>query len=111
MKKICSFVLILILCTGVFTSCKKDKGEPPVLPPAESMTIDFTNFASTKKSADLISGQKGTENSNWNYAAIVAGFWKVIININLAVPVTAFNVAVNQTPVFISTKTWQWSYN
>lgn len=109
MKKICSLVLILYL--GCFTGCKKDKGEPPVLPPAESMLIDFTNFASAKKSADLISGQKGTQNSNWEYAAFVAGFWKVIININLAVPVTAYNIAINQSPVFISTKTWQWSYN
>ena len=111
MKKIYSLVLVLILSTGFFTGCKKDKGEPPVLPPQESMTIDFSNFVSVKKSADLIAGQKGTENSNWEYAATVAGVWKLILNTTLAVPVTAFKVAVGQTPVYISTKFWQWSYN
>jgi hypothetical protein len=111
MKKISSLVLIIILSTGFFTGCKKDKGEPPKLPPPESMTIDFSNFASTKKSVEVIPGQKGTENSNWEYAATVAGVWKLIINTTLAVPITAFKAAVDQVPVFISTKNWQWSYN
>jgi len=111
MKKIFSLVLLLVFSTGFFTGCKKDKGEPPVLPPQESMLIDFSNFATTKKSADLIPGQKGTENSNWEYAAIVAGYWKLIINTTLAVPVTAFKAASDQVPVYISTKNWQWSYS
>jgi hypothetical protein len=111
MKKIFSLVLILIITIGLFTGCKKNKGEPPVLPPQESMIIDFTNFATVKKSVDLIPGQKGTENSNWEYAAIVAGYWKLIISLNLAVPVTAFKAAVDQVPVYISSKNWQWSYN
>jgi hypothetical protein len=111
MKKILALVFIIILSGGFFAGCKKDKGEPPVLPPSESMTIDFSNFVSAKKSADLIPGQKGTENNNWEYAATVAGFWKLIINTTLAVPVTAFKTAVDQVPVFVSTKLWQWSYS
>lgn len=111
MKKIFSLVLILILSAGFFTNCKKDKGAPPVLPPKESMTIDFTNFSSAKKSIDFVSGQKGSVNSNWEYAATVAGVWNLIINTTLAIPVTAFIAAFDKTPVFISTKTWQWSYN
>jgi hypothetical protein len=75
------------------------------------MTIDFSNFASLKKSLDLISDQKGTENSNWEYAAFVAVFWNSIINSTLAVPVAAFNAAINQVPVYVSSKNWQWSYN
>jgi hypothetical protein len=110
MKKLCSLVIIIILSTGLFISCKKDKGEPPVLPPKESMLMDFSNFASTKKSAEFIPGEKGTANSNWEYAAVVAGYWRVIINTNLIVPVTAFKLAVEQAPVNIGTKTWQWSY-
>lgn len=111
MKKLLSLALILILSTSFFTGCKKDKGVAPTLPPQESMSIDFSNFVSAKKSVDLISGQKGTENSNWEYAAIVAGVWKVIINVTLAVPVAAFKLAVDQVPVYISAKNWQWSYN
>ena len=87
MKKFCSIVLILALSSGFFSGCKKDKGDPPVLPPAESMTIDFSNFASAKKSLEILPIEKGTANSNWEYAATVAGFWKLIVNTTLAVPV------------------------
>ena len=111
MKKLFSLGLILILFSGTFTNCKKDKGDPPVLPPQESMVIDFSNFASLKKSADLLSDQKGTENSNWDFAATVAGVWKLIINTTLIVPITSFKLAIDQDPVYLSTKTWQWSFN
>jgi hypothetical protein len=111
MKKLLSFTLILILSAGFITSCKKDKGEPPVLPPAESMSIDFTNFVSGAKSAGLAYDQKGTENSNWEFAAVVAGVWRLILNTTLVVPVASFKLAVNQNPVFLSDKTWQWSYS
>lgn len=111
MKKIFSLIFIVALSSGFFPGCKKDKGDPPVLPPQESMTIDFSNFTSTKKSADMLPVQKGTNSANWDYAALVAGVWNVILTANLAVPVAAYKLAVNQTPVFIATKTWQWSYN
>ena len=111
MKKLLSIILLVILTADFFSGCKKDNGVPPALPPKESMTIDFSNFASGKKSADLISDQKGTENSSWEFAATVAGVWKLIINITLAVPVTSFNLAADQDPVFINNNTWQWSYN
>jgi hypothetical protein len=112
MKKLMTLTLILVLSAGLLTKCKKEnKGEPPVLPPKESMTIDFSNFANVKKSADVITAWKGTENSAWEFAAVVAGVWNLIINNTLAVPVASFKLAANQTPVYIDTKTWQWSYN
>ena len=111
MKKLLSFALILFLSTGFFPGCKKDKGSPPVLPPKESMTIDFSNFTSGKKSVDLTYNQKGTEDSNFQFAALVAGVWKLIINTTLLVPVTAFKLAVDQNHAYLDTKTWQWSYN
>jgi hypothetical protein len=110
MKKIFPLLFILILSAGFFTGCKKDKGDPPALPPQESMNIDFTNFISAKKSEALIPGQKGTDNSNWEFAATTAETWNLIINTTLAVPVAAFKAAVNEVPVYISTKNWQWSY-
>jgi hypothetical protein len=111
MKKTYFIVLIFILSAGFFTGCKKDKGDPPVLPPQESMTIDFSNFASAKKSLDILPSEKGTANYNWEYAATVAGIWKLIINTTLAVPVLAFKTATEKTPVYISTKNWQWSFD
>ncbi len=111
MKKFFSLALILILSAGILNNCKKDKGDPPVLPPMESMTIDFSNFASQKKSAEIADYGKGTETSNWEFAATVAGFWKILMSTTLAIPVASFKIAINQTPVYLDTKTWQWSYN
>jgi hypothetical protein len=111
MKKLLSISLILILITaGFYTGCKKNKGEPPVLPPPESMAIDFSNFGALKKSEVLTFGQKGANNTNWEYAAIVVGVWKLIITSTLAVPITSFKLAIDQDPVYLEEKTWQWSY-
>lgn len=110
MKKQIFIVLVFSLCGAIFTSCKKDKGDPPVLPPAETMAIDFSNFSTGKKSAEMMSGTKGTENSNFEFAATVAGIWKLIIGTTLAVPVNSFKAAIGKEPVYLSDKTWQWSY-
>jgi hypothetical protein len=107
MKKFFFFGLILILCSAIYIGCKKDKGDPPTLPPKESMTIDFSNFDSGGKSG----GAKGTNTSNYEFAAVVAGLFKVIVNTTLIVPVSSFKIAMDQTPVYISDKNWQWSYN
>jgi len=111
MKKFLSVFLIIILSISILSNCKKDKEVAPVLPPQGSMTIDFSNFGTQKKSGDIIFGQKGTENSNWEFAATVAGIWKMILSTTLIVPVTAFKLAVNQEPAYLSDQTWQWSYN
>ena len=51
MKRLLLITLIISLPAFYFIGCKKDKGDPPVLPPYESMVIDFSNFTSKKKSA------------------------------------------------------------
>lgn len=84
--------------------------EHPLLPPYESMLIDFSNFSAKNKSIDQISYQKGPENSNWDYAATVAGVWKLIITTTLNVPITAYRLALNQDPTYLGSNTWQWSY-
>jgi hypothetical protein len=57
MKKLLIITLVIALSGATFNSCKKDKGDPPVLPPAASMLIDFSNFDSGKKSlADISVG-------------------------------------------------------
>lgn len=110
MKKLLSLILIIALSAGIFSGCKKDKGDPPGLPPLESMTIDFSNFLTLKKGASQ-SEQKGTENSNWEFAAVTAGFWNILLTTTLAIPVATFKLAIDQDPVFLETKTWQWTYN
>lgn len=110
MKKVFLLSLILCLSVVVINSCKKDKGDPPLLPPAESMTIDFANFESAKKGDVTVSVPKGTENSNWALAAGVAMIWKSVIYSTLAIPVYSFQKAIEQkNPVYLDDQTWQWS--
>jgi len=110
MKKLFLLSLILSLSVVVMHSCKKDKGDPPLLPPAESMTINFNNFESSKKGEAAVSIPKGTENSNWEFAAGAAMLWKSIIYSTLAIPVYSFQKAVEQkNPVYLEDQTWQWS--
>jgi hypothetical protein len=73
----------------------------PILPPYESMIIDFSNFSATK----------ATENSNWEFATSVTGIWKILVNTTLNVPITAYKFARDQSPVNLSDNIWQWSYN
>jgi hypothetical protein len=110
MKKIISILLVLVVSSGFFTGCKKDKGAPPTLPPAESMTIDFSNFTTARKSLEFVSAEKGNVNSNWAFAAAAASVWKLIINSTLAIPVLAYQTAIGKTPAYVSTKNWEWSY-
>lgn len=109
MKRVVSLIIITTFIITQFTGCKKDKGDPPVLPPAETMTIDFSNFQSGTKGNTSISIPKGTVSSNWEFSAGAALLWKAIIYTTLAVPVYSFQVAVDQKPVYIEDKTWQWS--
>jgi len=109
MKKSLSLLIITSLVLTLFTGCKKDKGDPPLLPPAESMTIDFSNFESGAKSDFPIFESKGTQNSNWEFSAAAAILWKTIISTTLAVPVYSFKATVSKQPVYLDDNTWQWS--
>jgi len=111
MKRIVSLLLLMAIITTLVTSCKKKPGPAPDLPPLESMLIDFSNFESGKKSADLFNLPKGVENSNWEFAAFVAGTWNTLIAYTLAVPVAAFKLSIDQTPVYLDDQTWQWSFS
>ena len=113
MKKHYALSFTFILICGLFWSCEK-KGSPPTLPPAESMTIDFSNFVSNLKSAPvngLLKSTLAVENTNWTVAATVAGWWNSILVINLAIPVAAFEIAANSSPTYLDNKTWQWKYS
>jgi hypothetical protein len=113
MKKLFLISLIITLVAGLFWGCEK-KGNPPALPPVESMTIDFSNFVSSKKSAFIAGEVKGVtlgDKSNWALASTIAGVWNLILSINLVVPVASFKLAVNNTPVYLDNKKWEWSYN
>ncbi|MGD0342422.1 MAG: hypothetical protein ABSA76_12030 [Bacteroidales bacterium] len=108
MKRIFALITIIIFSANLFTGCKKDKGNPPTLPSSGSMAIDFSNFSSGTKS-DGTDLPKGVNAIDWNYAALMAGYWKTIITGTLAVPVAVFKLAADRTPSYVSTKKWQWT--
>lgn len=107
MKKLIALSLLILIA---FAGCKKDKGDPPVLPPAESMIIDFSNFESAGKSADVKS-VKGTEDSSWEFSVVTVAVWRAIIGVTLIVPVTSFQMVIDQNPEYVSEKTWQWKHS
>jgi hypothetical protein len=113
MKKLTSISLIITLLAGLFWGCEK-KVNPPVLPPNGTMSIDFSNFNSTKKSANNqteVNGITVVDKSNWTLASTVTGIWNLILTVNLVVPVASFNMTVTKTPVSLDNSTWQWSSN
>ncbi|MCX6333947.1 MAG: hypothetical protein NT092_06530 [Bacteroidia bacterium] len=109
MKKFFTLLLLTIFLASILTGCKKKHGDPPILPPSASMAIDFSNFESGKKSAAGVM-PKGVNDYNWGFSALVAGYWRAITFVTLAVPVMSFEAAMDQTPAYIEDKTWQWSY-
>lgn len=111
MKKPLLIPVIIFLSTGLLISCKKDKGDPPVLPPYGSMVIDFSNFTSLKKSANLTTFDKGTESSTWEFAAGVAGVWNTLIYSNITIPLAGFEASVNYKASYVSENLWQWNYD
>lgn len=111
MKKSIVLILLPLVLLSLSTGCKKDKGEPPELPPSESMSIDYSNFETQAKSDISISYPKGTATSNWEFAAGVAMIWKSVGYATLTVPAASFAIALKQKPSFIGDATWQWSYD
>jgi hypothetical protein len=112
MKKAVSISLTIALIMVLFGGCTK-KDTPPSLPPANSMTIDFSNFSS-KKSADIdLLTQNSTlaTKNNWGAAVTTAGFWNLLLTVNLIVPVASFKKAMDNTPVYLENKTWEWKYS
>jgi hypothetical protein len=111
MKKFFTPLIIIVLAAVILTNCKKDEGDPPELPAQESLMIDFSNFVLNTKSAYSVSDQKGIDNTNWVFAATAAGFWRGVLTAVLAIPEATFVKAIDQEPVYLDNKTWQWVYS
>jgi hypothetical protein len=113
MRKLISLFLITALATS-FWGCEKKKDSAPALPPVGTMSIDFSNFATSAKSGNsdrVVKDLAASDKTNWALASTVAAFWNVVLGVNLVIPVASFGVAVDQTPVYLDSKKWQWSYN
>ncbi|MBN2486539.1 MAG: hypothetical protein JXB34_11250 [Bacteroidales bacterium] len=109
MKKYLLSLMFAGLMAVVFTSCEKNNEEPPVMPPYESMAIDFSKFSDNTKSAAGINA----ETTIWNFAtaSLTVFAWNVVLTGTLVVPVAAFSQAISKTPEYLGNKKWQWKFD
>lgn len=106
--------ILLLAATFLLLSCQDSTNsldeQPPQLPSAESMNMDFTVF-------DEDSGTNSTnitaDNESYSHffnAAIRAMVMKGIVNTNLAIPKTLLKAAENVEPELTDNGEWTWSY-
>lgn len=112
MKKYLNFRVLALISVAIslmlsFNSCDKEiVDNRPVLPPVESMVMDFSDFDEQpgKKSASA-----SYENFLHSYFSVL--FWNVASTVTLALPVTAYGVALQQTPDYLGDNTWEWDFD
>ncbi|MBN2481454.1 MAG: hypothetical protein JXB19_06925 [Bacteroidales bacterium] len=106
-KRINQFIAIALIAGLTITfGCEKDNNDDtPQLPPAATFITDFSEFEDgipIKKSSELVL-------TNFQQAAWAVWYTNSMLTVGLAVPVHAYNLAVDQTPVRADNNTWEWS--
>lgn len=105
MKSIRIIVLLSLLLSVSFQSCKKDHGIAPDLPPESAFLADFSDFEESKAGFDKTT-------VNWTHSFVNVAVWSVIIVVGMAVPVASYAEAVNnREAVYQSDNTWLWEYS
>ena len=100
-------LLIIGIAVLMLLSCKKkDKGDPPNLPPAETMQIDFSNFILASHSISSGFDAKGTNDANWTTAVEIVSPWRTL---SADIPVSSYRSATSQGASHVSGAKWEWS--
>ncbi len=102
-------VLLSFSVLFAVTSCDKEPvDERPELPPVESLMMDFSDFSEEPGTAT-----KGTlaTYQNFLHAYLTVGFWNISASLVSALPVAAYTVALQQSPVYLGDHTWEWSFD
>lgn len=107
-------LLILLAVSLLLFSCQDSTNsldeQPPQLPPAESMNMDFSVF---DENTDATSANLTANNESYSHflnAAIRAMVMKGVVNTNLAIPKTLLKAAENVEPELTDNGEWTWSY-
>jgi len=101
-------VLLAVLIILASNNCKKDdKDELPVLPPVESLLMDFSFFD------DGIPQDKKAVSSynNFVYSVLNIGLFSLATTTNIAIPVAAYAEAFNHEAVYLGDNSWEWLYS
>lgn len=116
-KHIAIFTALLIGLFFLTVSCEDSltsfDEQPPELPPASSMEMDFTDF-DQEHSNEFSSMEMAAESesySNFGNAAIRALFMKAVVNVNLAIPKALLKAAEHADPELNENEEWVWSYS
>ncbi len=103
MKKISILIVSLVLAFILSLSSCKKKVEQPVLPPSQTMELNDSDFQSNNlKEATAV---------NWLSASITVGVWSTIVKVSFALPIIAYEHALDQTPQRVDNSTWLWQYD
>lgn len=86
----------------VFTSCIDDS-TPPVMPPVESLEMDFSHFQQEKSTEILL--------ENWLYSLTTVSVFNIYASATLAIPTAAYRIALEKTPNYESNHQWLWSFD
>ena len=92
-------------------NCRKKHKIPPILPPAETMLIDFSNFILTSGATVNIFNVKGTDDANWRTAAEITSPWRTLTDVMLSVPITAYKTVAGYNASNVSGNKWEWRCN
>ncbi len=97
-------VLIAALALAPFTSScgKEEAGDPPALPPAESMQMDLDVFTQ--------SGTRALPGMNYGAAALRVGLLNLGLVLALAPPTVVFAAALQAKPQYKDGK-WVWAFD
>lgn len=113
MRKFNQISCLLLVAFFIFSSCSSDDdpeldpGPAPELPPVATMEMNFSDF----EDAGNLGGRKMTQFHHGG-AALTIGVWNLVLAVNLATPVAAFNVAIAQEPQFDRDRQlWVWSFD
>ena len=105
-KTLLHLLLVLVIPLLTVTGCG-NASAAPTIPPVETFAISFEEFSGMGGLTTLAGGNQ----SNWDYAAFAVVYWGAILITKLAVPVAAFRVSFQHTPVQQDDGSWLWSYS
>ncbi|OFX42413.1 MAG: hypothetical protein A2046_13385 [Bacteroidetes bacterium GWA2_30_7] len=107
------FAMFYLAFVMSVSSCKKkEKEDPPTLPPSSSFVMDFSDFKQNKSGLALQDSTTDTTlKYNFNKAFIQASFWNGILSVGLAIPVAAFLESFKHQPELGDDDWWTWTYS
>ncbi len=100
-------VLLVGLVLITSSSCKKEDENPPELPPAEALMMDFSDFDD-----GVPQGNKSVSSYiNFSYSVLTIGLFNTAAVVNIIIPVAAYAEALQHEAVYLGDNSWQWQYS